>query len=183
MSGKRERTLRSVGIEVGDALRRAGINAVLTGGACATFHSRGAHHSIDLDFVLAGDVTRAQLDETMGQLGFKRHRDRYVHQDHPYFVEFPRGPLAIGEDVVIRPMLMRSGRRIVRMLSPTDSCRDRLAAFFHWNDRQSLTAAVQIAMRNRVVMERIRRWSDREGALDKFEEFRAAIRAARKGAR
>lgn len=183
MSRNRTRTLRSVGIEVGDALRRAGIYAVLTGGACATFHSRGACHSIDLDFVLAGEVSRFQLDDAMGQLGFKRHRDRYVHPNHPYFVEFPRGPLAIGDDVGIRPMLMRSGRQIVRMLSPTDSCRDRLAAFYHWNDRQSLRAAVLIAARNRVVMERIRRWSAREDASEKFAEFRAAVQAARKDSR
>ncbi len=183
MSAKRVRTLRSVGLEVGDALRRAGITAVLTGGACASFHSHGAHHSIDLDFILAGDVTRSQLDDAMGRLGFKRHRDRYVHPEHPFFVEFPRGPLAIGDDVGIRPVMKRSGQRMVRMLSPTDSCRDRLAAFYHWNDRQSLAAAVQIALRNRVAMQRIRHWSDREGMIDKFEEFRAAVRAARRGSR
>jgi len=173
-------SLRSVALAVGDALRRAGIDAVLTGGACASFYSRGAYHSVDLDFVLAGEVTRSQLDAVMAGLGFRRHRDRYVHPVHPYFVEFPRGPLAIGDDVSIRPVLRSSGRRTMRLLSPTDSTRDRLAAFYHWNDRQSLQVAIQIALRNRVVMERIRRWSAREGAIDKFEEFRAMLKAARK---
>jgi hypothetical protein len=57
------------------------------------------------------------------------------------------------------------------MLSATDSCRDRLAAFYHWGDRQSLTVAAWIAGRNRVGMAALRRWSAAEGAADRFQEF------------
>jgi hypothetical protein len=57
------------------------------------------------------------------------------------------------------------------MLSATDSCRDRLAAFYHWNDRQSLRVAVLIARRARVDMKRLRAWSAVEGAAGKFAEF------------
>ena len=46
--------LGSVAIEVGDALRRHGIRAVLTGGACACLRSGGAYDSVDIDFILLG---------------------------------------------------------------------------------------------------------------------------------
>jgi hypothetical protein len=59
----------------------------------------------------------------------------------------------------------------IRMLSATDSCRDRLAAFYHWGDRQSLTVAAWIAGRNRVEMAALQRWSAAEGAADRFREF------------
>lgn len=39
-------------LAAGDGLRRAGIRAVLTGGACANLYSGGAYESVDADFVL-----------------------------------------------------------------------------------------------------------------------------------
>jgi hypothetical protein len=67
------------------------------------------------------------------------------------------------------------GRSIVAALSPTDSCRDRLAAFYHWNDRQSLDTAVLIASRHRVNLAKIREWSADEGAIEGFEVFRRKL--------
>ena len=171
-------SLRSVAVQVGGALRRHRIRAVLTGGACASLHSGGAYSSVDMDFILLGDVAQAALDAAMRSVGFRRKGDRYVHAHVRFYVEFPRGPLAIGGDYRIRPV--EHGRRPrALVLSPTDSCRDRLAAFYHWNDRQSLTVAVSIALRNRVNMGAIRHWSIAEGAERQFEEFLAELKIAR----
>ncbi len=174
-------SLPQVAIAVGDALRRAGIHAVLTGGACASVHSGGSYVSADVDFVLSGSITRSQLDAALASLGFRRRMDRYVHPRVPYYVEFPRGPLGVGSDVGVRPITLkrRAGRTLA--LSPTDSCRDRLAAFYHWNDRQSLAAATAIALRHRLGYGRIRRWSRAEGASARYEEFLAELRRARSG--
>jgi len=171
--------LRQVALRVGDTLRRHGIEAVLTGGACAALHSGGVHQSVDADFVLTGVVRQADLDLAMSSIGFTRRRDRYVHPELQFFIEFPRGPLAVGGDANIRPERKSSGRLSMLTLSATDSCRDRLAAYYHWNDRHSLEVAVEIARRNRVNLSRIRRWSRDEGAVEKFEEFRAAVKSAR----
>lgn len=100
-----------------------------------------------------------------------------IHPETPFFVEFPVGPLAIGDDHAIRPVLFRRRRWSFLVLSPTDACRDRLAAFYHWSDRQSLSVAVEIAHRNRVRMSRIQAWSANEGFEDRFEEFRRAVMA------
>ena len=172
-------TLPTVAIAVGDALRRAGIRAVLTGGACASIHTGGRYSSVDADFILQGDIERERLDEALGSLGFRRSGDRYVHSDSEFYVEFPRGPLAIGADDQVRPVEHVSGGRRCLVLSPTDSCRDRLAAFYHWGDRQSLDVAVRIALCNRLNWKRIRSWSGSEGHLERYEEFRTAIRKAR----
>ena len=66
------------------------------------------------------------------------------------------------------------------MLSPTDACRDRLAAFYHWHDRQSLGVAVSIAVRNRVKLAAIRRWSVGEGMKHGFDEFLDELKIARR---
>ncbi len=172
-------SLSSVAVQVGDALRRHGIRAVLTGGACASLHSGGAYYSVDMDFILLGHVTQAALDAAMGSVGFRRKADRYLHPRTRFYVEFPRGPLAIAGDYLIRPVEHRLRRARVLALSPTDSCRDRLAAFYHWNDRQSLTVAVSIALRNRVNLVAVRRWSITEGMGNRFDEFLAELGAAR----
>lgn len=172
--------LRDVAAAVGDALRRHGVRAVLTGGACASLHSDGAYMSLDVDFVLGAGAKVADVDAAMASLGFRRAGDHYDHPRARFFVEFLRGPLAVGGDVAITPAELRVGALRFLALSPTDSCRDRLAAFYHWNDRQSLEAAVAIAVRRRVTMTRLRAWSEAEEMAAKFEEFRAAVAKSRR---
>lgn len=164
---------------VGDALRRAGIDAVLTGGACASVHSGGTYQSLDIDFVLRSSGTLGSLDAAMASVGFVRNGRRYEHPASRFFVEFLPAPLAIGADTDIRPGILKVGTSELRALTPTDAVRDRLAAFYHWRDRASLDAAVAIALRQRVNMARIRRWSAAEGAEQGFEDFHAALRSAR----
>ena len=170
-------------VAVGDALRRAGIRAVLTGGACANLYSGGAYESMDADFILSGSPALEDLNHALNEVGFRRRGDRYVHPRVPFFVEFPRGPLGIGSDVRIRAVWrVRRGARTLA-LSATDSCRDRLAAYYHWRDQQSLAAAVAIAVRNRVALRKIREWSRREGHAEGFQAFVTAVDRLRESGR
>ena len=176
-------SLHTIAFLVGDALHRAGIRAVLTGGSCACIHTDGDYQSRDIDFVLQSTPDVTALDEVMATLGYRRDGARYVHSRSPFFVEFPPGPLAVGTDHRLRPVMLRLGNTKTAALSPTDSCRDRLAAFYHWNDRPSLMAAVQIARRRRVDMKLIERWSRAEGAAEKFHEFKRTLERVDKGPR
>lgn len=148
---------------------------MLTGGACANLYTRGAYQSFDLDFVVQGAAEQSQLDGAMATCGFRRRLNRYEHHEAPFLVEFVRGPLAIGQDLKIEPILLRVRRGVVIALSATDSCRDRLAAFYFWNDRQSLLTAVQIASRQRVNMAAIQRWSHAEGFKASHAEFKREL--------
>lgn len=163
--------IRDVALAVGGALAEAGIRAVLTGGACASIHSSGRYLSADLDFVLEGRVQVSDLDRAMARVGFVRQGNRYLHPRSPLWVEFPRGPLAIGGDLDLHPIQLETSESPTLALSPTDSCRDRLAAFYHWNDRQSLGVAVEIASRHELDLDLVRRWSAKEGHAVRFEEF------------
>lgn len=171
-------TLASVVGAVGGALRRARIRAVLTGGACASLHNGGASKSYDLDFIIQSPATQKQLDAALLSVGYRRDRDRYVHRSCPFWVEFPLGPLGLGGDADVTPKEIRVGRRRVLALSATDSCRDRLAAFYHWNDAQSFKAAVEIARRQPVDLALIARWSRGEGAAKAHADFERALTIA-----
>jgi len=173
----RRSSLRDVALAVGGALRRHGVRAVLTGGACVSIYTDGTYVSRDVDFVIQSAPTQAQVDDALAELGFRRDRDRYVHEEVSFYVEFPAGPLAVGGDVNIRPVELPAPDGPILALSATDICRDRLSAFYHWNDHQSLTQAVAIAGRQRLDLARLRRWSRDEGKQDEFDEFIKQIRA------
>lgn len=164
-------TLPEVAVAVGAQLRRRGVTAVLTGGACVSVYTDGSYVSKDADFVILGRTRQSTLDEALAELGFVREGDRYVHPLVHFYIEFPPGPLAIGADLAIKPVDVRIANEVALALSPTDTCRDRLAAFYHWHDRQSLSLAVRLAQHQRVDIEAIREWSRAEASLDGFDEF------------
>lgn len=89
---------------VATALKSADIQAVLTGGACASLYTRGGYESSDLDFIIQNAVAARQLDKVMANIGFRRVGNQYEHPDSQYFVEFPAGPLGIGDDLQVEPV-------------------------------------------------------------------------------
>ncbi|HQX80745.1 MAG TPA: hypothetical protein PKW63_03255 [Vicinamibacterales bacterium] len=179
MALSRHSTLRHVIQAVSSSLRRHRVQAVLTGGACASLHSKGDYLSHDLDYIIRNNVSRNQVDQAMRAVGFTRAGAEYRHADVEFFVEFPKGPVAIGDDDLVEPVEIRVGSVKVLTLSATDSCRDRLSAFYHWNDLQSLRVAAAIANRRPVNIEAIRAWSIKEGRATEFRQFEREIALGR----
>ncbi|SCA63500.1 hypothetical protein SCG7109_AQ_00030 [Chlamydiales bacterium SCGC AG-110-M15] len=53
-----------------------------------------------------------------------------------------------------------------------DSIKDRLASFYHWDDRQGLEQAINICQEvENAYFDEIEKWSEREGHMDKFQIF------------
>lgn len=152
-------------------LKDAGVTVTLTGGACVAIWSQGKYVSKDLDFIEEGPVPRRKIRDALKPLGFREEGRYFVHPATTIFVEFPTGPLMVGgqriEHVAERTTLSGS----LRLLSPMDCVKDRLAAFFHWNDRQSLEQALMVAQAQHVDLEDVRRWSKSEGNEAKFSIF------------
>jgi len=57
--------------------------------------------------------------------------------------------------------------------------KDRLAAFYHWKDQQSLEQAILIARDHNIDIEEVRRWSANEGFAEVFEK-KVSIRLSEK---
>jgi len=73
----RRSTLRDAIEAVAGALDRAGIKAVLVGGACATVYSGGTYQSEDIDLILRSAPSQKQLDGAMAAVGFMRQDAQY----------------------------------------------------------------------------------------------------------
>jgi hypothetical protein len=161
-------------------LERAGTIAVLTGGSAATYYAPDRYQSGDADFVLTLNNSPQAAASALRDLGFIEDAGTYRHPSTPYVLEFPPGPLSVGRTVIDGYATVRRGRFLLHVLSRTDSTRDRLAAFYHWGDRSSLRTALDVAQSGAIDLEKIERWSESEGASDKFAEFVRRYREERR---
>jgi hypothetical protein len=59
----------------------------------------------------------------------------------------------------------------ITLLTPTDSVKDRLAAYYHWNDPQALDQALLISRSQKISLTEIKRWSENEGHKAKYNVF------------
>ncbi len=66
---------------------------------------------------------------------------------------------------------------LLRLLTPTDCIKDRLAAFYHWDDEQCLQQAIWVAQQNKFDLESVKKWSLSEGAEDKFSLFLISVKS------
>jgi hypothetical protein len=163
------------------ALEDAGVIVTLTGGACVAIWSDGKYVSHDLDFIEEGPVPPRKVSRVLKALGFKRKGRHFVHPATRFFVEFPTGPLMIGDQRVERASERNTSTGRLRLLSPTDCVKDRLAAFFHWSDRQGLEQALLVAKAQKINRTEVRRWSRSEGHEDKLRVFERALRERKRG--
>jgi len=171
-------TLSDLAFIVGTALEKAGIVAVLSGGGAATVYAPDVNQSRDLDFVLGFWSSLGVSAQCVLDLGFRAKGGGYVHDETKFTLEFPPGPISIGEEVISEWETLRNGDMTLQILSPTDCVRDRLSWFlFYQNyDFSALEQALAVATRHDVELEKIRTWAIQGGASQRFEIFEARYR-------
>jgi len=156
-------------------LRNKNINVVLSGGASVAIYSNHKYVSKDLDFIGRFSIDHKKVESAMLEIGFEKQGRYYHHPKTSYFAEFISGPPTVGQDPIseIHEVELLTG--IVRIISPTDSVKDRLAAFYHWGDNQSLEQALLISRSNDIDIENVKLWSIREGKKDEFGEYKRRL--------
>jgi len=158
---------------VSSHLRRNGIEAVLSGGSCVSIYSQNKYASLDLDFIEFGLNSRRKLKKVLAEIGFIGGKDRYFKSSETdIFLEFPPGPLSVGSEPVKEIITLKFSTGELRIISPTDCVKDRLTAYYHWNERQGLQQAVLVARDNKIDIDELERWSKVEGSLSKFLEIK-----------
>ncbi len=166
-----ESSLEDVCFAVCTALADAGTVAVLTGGSAATYYAPRSYQSSDADFIITFSSDTATAGNALRELGYHEVGGTYHHNMNIFTVEFPPGPLAIGDDLIKSYDTVQRGSEVLRVLSRTDCVRDRLASFYFFDDRSALAAAIAVAQAGPVDLPSIRRWSEKEGQTSRFAEF------------
>ena len=172
-------TIKELALIVGRKLEEHHIDAVLVGGACVSIYARNKYVSGDLDLI-SHEGSR-KIGAALAELGFSLERNKYyVHPHCPFFLEFLAPPVAIGAEPVTTFSRISSRIGEIKLLTPTDCVKDRLSAWYHWNDRQSLEQALLVARARRVDLKEIARWSLDEGQGAKFALFKEKMKGEKK---
>ena len=160
-----------------ESLKKEGLQVTLSGGACAEIYSSSKYVTGDLDFIVnyLWPENDKIIERVMSSIGFKRSGRIFINRTIDYSVEFPPGPLSIGEQYQIAPVELKLKNGNLLLLSPTDSVKDRLTGYFYGNDAQCLEQAVMICQMNDVELDDIRKWAAKEGRSDKFKKFELMI--------
>lgn len=157
-------------------LKKHDIDSILVGGAVVSIYSEGAYESGDLDFILT-DMFIKNLPAVMKEIGFVKKGGR--HFEHPeckhLFVEFPSSFIEIGDDNKIKPDELSIEGTKIKILSPTDCVRDRLAGYMYFQSRENFDQAILVAKKHPVNMEKIRKWCIGEKHLEVFNEFEMSL--------
>lgn len=178
-------TVEQVAAIVSDALDNAGITATLSGGSAVTIYSDNAYLSRDLDFVTAAMV--ADLAPVLKALGFEHtgvpRLSQFSHPKVEWYVEFPPSPLMFGH-LYVNPadcavIELPVGR--LRIITPTQSVMDRLAAAYAWKDAQSRDQAIMVAANQDIDWEVLKVWFSNEGESEQeYRRFKGAVSARKR---
>ena len=74
------------------ALRKDGINVVLTGGAAVALYSDGKYTSRDLDFVDLGFASFQKIKSVMNALNFRQAGKHFESAETDHIIEFVASP-------------------------------------------------------------------------------------------
>lgn len=141
------------------------------GGSVVSFYSSNKYVSKDLDLINTSFSKRSKIKAVMDKLGFREQGRYFTHPETKFFIEFPDGPLSVGEEPVKEISEFELSTGTLRVLSPTDCVKDRLCAFYFWNDLQGLEQAVLVTKSQDVDLKEIKRWSKVEGKEKEFKAF------------
>lgn len=163
-------SIKELAALVAGKLNENGIDAILVGGACVSIYTKNKYRSGDLDFVSGSSLK--EISPILAELGFERKSSRHFEKkDCPFFIEFVAPPAAIGSEPVKGKSILKTRLGNIILLTPTDSVKDRLAAYYHWNDPQSLEQALMLAKSQKINLREVKRWSDKEGYKEKYNFF------------
>ena len=118
---------------------------------------------------------RSKIRAAMEVIDFVEQGRHFIHPETPHIVEFPNGPLSVGQEPVGDILEVPFETGILRVISATDCVKDRLCAFYFWNDLQGLEQALLVCKSNPVDIDEIERWSLAEGKADQFGAFQQRL--------
>ena len=139
-----------------------------------SIYSGGSYRSGDLDMI-TDDLGRSLLPTALAKIGFIPGKSRYYKPpdcDH-LCLEFPKGPVELGEQFQVIPAEISVESRIIKLLSPTDCVKDRLAAYIHWKSNDAFNQAVLVCRKqgDQIDMCDLSTWCRGEGGSATFRKL------------
>jgi hypothetical protein len=152
-------SLTEIAALVSEHLRTRGFEVVVVGGSAVTIHAPQVYTSHDIDLAVTSGARRRALQKALEEIDFQASGRGFAHPDTPYTVDFVAETPSIDQHVITDFIEVRTPLGSVRTYRLEDALADRIAAFVHWNDRESLNVAERVvaAVPERLTLERLDR--------------------------
>ncbi len=150
-------SLVEVAAAVATHLRTRGIEVVVVGGSAITSHVPEVYTSMDIDFAVTSGIDRRRIARALNELGFHKRGRVFLHPETVYALDFVAERPYIDQEPVYDFAEIHTSVGSVRVLHLEDAIADRVAAFLHWSDSESLGVAERsaAAARDHLTWERI----------------------------
>jgi hypothetical protein len=152
-----------------------GFRCVLSGGGCVSIYTFNKYQSNDLDFIELYSNGNQNFTQILSEIGFVFENGYFKNEKSKFIVEFPKGPLSIGSEPIHKYETLEFKTGKLFLLSVTDCIKGRLAAYYFWNDNQSLIQAQMVANGNVFDLKEIERWSKVEGKGNLFQSIKNTL--------
>ncbi len=174
-------SITELGSYICSQLEKNNIHVVLSGGACMEIYS-SKFASYDIDLIERYSSQHKAILETMEFLGFKQEKKGkyFKHENNPYMIEFPTGPVTVGDEFVKDISTIETEFGYLRLLSATDCIKDRLCAFVYHFDEECLYQAVDVAQNNSIDYDNLDKWVSSEAGTSMAKGYEQFIKEFRK---
>lgn len=143
-------------------LKEKGIKVVLSGGSCMEIYTHSNFSSMDIDFIASPSYTFKKIEELMLSLGFKKEKKYFKHVLNPNYIEFPSGPINLGNETPRKFNEIKTSIGTLTLLTPTDCIKDRLCAYIYHRGLECLNHAIAVADLNEIEEINLIEWAKLE---------------------
>jgi hypothetical protein len=154
---------------VANHLRQYDIQVVLVGGLAVEIYTENLYLTKDIDMVNTSYDPPAAINQAMAAIGFCKQGRVYVNDTTDICVEFPTAPLSVGAELIHETTIVEFGSGEIPILLAKDVIKDRLVAYFHWNDRPSLVQALALMSNHTISTEELKTFCLAEGKTNQYE--------------
>jgi hypothetical protein len=161
-------------------LKAHDIDVVLVGGLAVALYTDNRYLTSDIDMVDVSHQDPAHLQAVMAELGFDKEGRIYTHNSTDIVVEFPAAPLAVGDELISETTTMKGPWGNIPILYAVDVVKDRLAAYIHWQDQQSLVQALCIMLCHGIAPNAIKLFCKNKGMVDQYAQIDSYFKALKK---
>ncbi len=134
-------TLSELAATVASHLKRHGIEVVVVGGSAITAHVPDVYTSMDIDFAVTTGLDRRKIAKALRELSFHEQGRVYASRATVYVLDFVADIPHIDQHAITDYVDMRTAAGAFRVYRLEDAIADRVAAFIHWSDSESLDVA------------------------------------------
>ncbi len=178
MSDYKDTPIIQLAVTVAGHLQQHDIRVILVGGLAVEIYSENIYLTNDIDLVNTSYHPPAAINQAMSEIGFFKRGRVYVNDTTDICVEFPSAPLSVGDELIEETTIIEVDAGNMPILLARDVIKDRLAAYFHWNDKPSLVQALAVMSKHAIDTAELQAFCQSEGKADEFaiiEQLRRSL--------